>query len=494
MIASSDRASTIRVDTLIDRLATHAARHGVGAVVARLADPSDVAAQVEISGVTHDSRSVQPGWLLCCIRGSAIDGHRFASDAVAAGATALLVDHRLALPSDVAQIVVDDTRVAMGPVAGAFYDFPGDRLELIGITGTNGKTTTAHLLDAILGASGRRSAVIGTLTQTRTTPEATDVQRRLAELREAGIGTVVMEVTSHALELHRVDSLHFAVGVFTNLSQDHLDFHETMEAYFRAKARLFDPTRSASGVVNIDDTHGRLLYDAATIPTLGFRSSDASDVQLDTTSATFVWRGRRIALSMGGAFNVMNALAAATTAETLGVPLDAIVDGLATATVPGRFEPIHGPQPFGVLVDFAHTPDGLERVLQAARSLVAPPGRVIVVFGCGGDRDRSKRPLMGRIATDFADTAILTSDNPRGENPLAIINDVRTGVANAHRLTVQPDRRQAIRDALGVAQAGDVVVIAGKGHESGQEIAGVVHPFDDRDVARAAIRDLFGGE
>ena len=484
---------SVRVGVLLDRLAAHAVRHGTAPLDARLSDPSDAASVVEICGVTHDSRSVRRGWLLCCVRGSFIDGHRFASDAVAAGATAVLVDHRLPLPSHVAQIVVEDTRVAMGPVSGAFYDYPGDSLELVGITGTNGKTTTAHLLDAILRAAGRKSAVIGTLTQTRTTPEATDVQERLSELRDEGVASVVIEVTSHALQLHRVDALHFAVGVFTNLSQDHLDFHETMEAYFRAKARLFDPLRSAAAVVNTDDTHGRLLFDAATIPTIGFRAADATDVRVGVATGEFVWRGRRVALAMGGVFNVMNALAAATTAELIGVSADAIVEGLSTATVPGRFEPVRGPQPFGVLVDFAHTPDGLERVLEAARPSVGPSCRLIVVFGCGGDRDRGKRPLMGRIATALADLAILTSDNPRSEDPNRIIDEVRAGAVQIGRLTVQPDRRQAIRDALGVAQAGDVVVIAGKGHESGQEIDGVVHPFDDRDVARAAIKDLFGG-
>lgn len=452
----------------------------------------DLTGEALINAIAHDSREVAAGTLFCCIRGEHTDGHLFAEDAIAAGATALLVDHRVNLSRPVAQLIVADTRTAMGPVAAAVLGHPGDTMELIAITGTNGKTTTAHMLASILAASGRAVEVIGTLTQKRTTPEATDLQIRLAELRDGGTTDVVMEVTSHALQLHRVDGLRFRVGVFTNLSQDHLDFHETMEAYFRSKARLFDPSFIEQAVVNADDLHGHLLIDAATVPTTAFGLADAQDLVLNTESSTFTWRGTPIVLAMGGGFNVSNALAAAVTAERLGVDRAAIAEGLRTVTVPGRYEPITEGQPFAVVVDFAHTPDGLERVLRAARSTLGSDGRLIVVFGCGGDRDRSKRPQMGAIASVLADLAVLTSDNPRREDPFAIIEEVEAGAASGRSLVVEIDRRVAIARALRSARPGDVVVIAGKGHESGQEIGGITRPFDDRVVAREELRALLG--
>ena len=452
----------------------------------------DLTGEALINAIAHDSREVAAGTLFCCIRGEHTDGHLFAEDAIAAGATALLVDHRVNLSRPVAQLIVADTRTAMGPVAAAVLGHPGDTMELIAITGTNGKTTTAHMLASILAASGRAVEVIGTLTQKRTTPEATDLQIRLAELRDGGTTDVVMEVTSHALQLHRVDGLRFRVGVFTNLSQDHLDFHETMEAYFRAKARLFDPSFIEQAVVNADDLHGHLLIDAATVPTTAFGLAEAQDLVLNTESSTFTWRGTPIVLAMGGGFNVSNALAAAVTAERLGVDRAAIAEGLRTVTVPGRYEPITEGQPFAVMVDFAHTPDGLERVLRAARSTLGSDGRLIVVFGCGGDRDRSKRPQMGAIASVLADLAVLTSDNPRREDPFAIIAEVEAGAASGRSLVVEIDRRVAIARALRSARPGDVVVIAGKGHESGQEIGGITRPFDDRVVAREELRALLG--
>ena len=460
--------------------------------VAFAAVTPDGTGSVAIGSVTHDSRAVRPGSLFCCIRGARTDGHFFAEDAVAAGVSAVLVDHRLQLSRPVPQLVVTDTRRAMGPVAAAVLGYPGDALELIGITGTNGKTTTAHMVAAILGAAGRKTAVIGTLTQQRTTPEGTDLQNRLAELRDEGFVSVVMEVTSHALELHRVDGLHFRVGVFTNLSQDHLDFHTTMEAYFRAKARLFEPGFVDEAVVNADDLHGHLLIDAATVPTTKFGLNDTEALTLGPSSSTFRWRGTTITLSMGGAFNVLNALAAAVTADRLGIDHTSIAAGLASVTVAGRYEPVDAGQPFAVVVDFAHTPDGLERVLRAARATLGRGHRLIVVFGCGGDRDRAKRPQMGAIAATLADVAVLTSDNPRSEDPVAILAEVEAGVPAGRALLVEPDRRVAIGTALRNAAPGDVVVIAGKGHEMGQEIAGVVHPFDDRLVAREELRRLLG--
>ena len=447
-----------------------------------------VESDVEILSVTHDSRSVGPGSLFCCVRGKQTDGHLFAADAVAAGAVALLVDHRLDLA--VTQFVVADVRAAMSTIGGALHGYPGDHLSLIGITGTNGKTTTAHLLGAMLEAAGYRIDVIGTLTQMRTTPEATDLQERLAVARATGCSHVVMEVTSHALELHRVAALHFDVAVFTNLSRDHLDFHNSEEAYFRAKARLFMPQRSSRAVVNGDDPHGRLLFGAADIPAELFGLRDAVDLKMSSKGSRFTWRDVEMQLQLAGEFNVLNALGAASAASALGVSSERIAAGVAgVASVRGRFENVLAGQTFGVVVDYAHTPDGLERVLRAARSVLGT-GRLITVFGCGGDRDRGKRPLMGEIASRLSDVAILTSDNPRTEDPLAIIAEVEAGTHRADVLRVEPDRRHAIELALRMAGEHDMVVLAGKGHEQGQEMAGVVYPFDDRAVAEEILQAI----
>jgi UDP-N-acetylmuramoyl-L-alanyl-D-glutamate--2,6-diaminopimelate ligase len=446
-----------------------------------------VAAQ-PIVHVTHDSKRVGPGALFCCVRGANRDGHDFAADAVAQGAVALLVDHELegiAVP----QFVVADTRAALGPFASAVFDNPSAKLTMIGVTGTNGKTTTSHMLETILLKAGLRCAVIGTLTQKRTTPEATDLQERLAELVSEGIEIVVMEVTSHALSLHRVDGISFKVALFTNLSQDHLDFHGTMEAYFRAKAELFVPARSTRALVNLDDPHGRLLRDAAQIPTIGFRSSDAEPIAYAATHTTMSWKGIAFDLPLAGAFNVSNALGAAGVAEILGITPEQVVQGLNDTVVPGRFEPIACGQPFGVIVDFAHTPDGLDRVLESAQATLATDAQLITVFGCGGDRDRTKRPQMGHIAATRSHLAVLTSDNPRSESAAAIADEVLADMDPIlrTRVRVELDRRTAIALAFDAANPGDVVVIAGKGHERGQEIAGVIHPFDDREVAVALL-------
>ncbi len=440
--------------------------------------------------VTHDSRRVGPGALFCCVRGANRDGHEFAAEAVRQGAVALLVDHELedlAVP----QFVVADTRAALGPIASAVYDNPSAKLTMIGITGTNGKTTTSHMVESILLKAGRRCAVIGTLTQKRTTPEATDLQERLGELVAAGAEIVVMEVTSHALSLNRVDGISFAVALFTNLSQDHLDFHETMEAYFRAKAELFVPLRSVRAIVNLDDPHGRLLRDAAQIPTVGFTTKDAEPVTYAATHTTMSWRGVTFNLPLAGAFNVSNALGAAGVADILGIDASTVVAGLEATVVPGRFEPIVCGQSFGVIVDFAHTPDGLDRVLEAAHATLGSEARLITVFGCGGDRDRTKRPQMGRIAAARSHLAVLTSDNPRSESAADIAADVLADMEATlrARVSVELDRKAAIALAFDSAQPGDVVVIAGKGHESGQEISGVVHPFDDRDVSVVLLNE-----
>ena len=424
-----------------------------------------------VVGVTHDSRLVEPGMLFACLRGAHHDGHTHAAAAVAAGAAALLVDHEVAL--DVPQVVVDDTRRALGAIAALVYGTPSGALTIVGITGTNGKTTTSQLLASILRADGRATGVIGTLTGTHTTPEAPELQARLAAARDEGTTAVVMEVSSHALALHRADGTRFAAAVFTNLGTDHLDLHGTIEEYFRAKARLFSPELADIGVSNVDDPHGRLLADAAPIDVVPYSIADADDVHVDASRHAFTWRGRRMEVPLGGPFNVMNSIAAATTAATLGVGLDAIADGLASVdAVPGRFERVGTTTGPTVIVDYAHTPDSLEQVLVAARRVAT--GRVLVVFGCGGDRDQGKRPQMGAVAARLADHVVVTSDNPRSEDPAAIISAVLAGIdqssdpSTAGGVDVEADRATAIALAIEAAGDGDVVVIAGKGHETTQ--------------------------
>ncbi len=446
-------------------------------------------ADVRVGGVEFDSRRVVPGVLFCCLRGGTVDGHRFAAGAVEAGAAALLVDHELDL--DVPQVVVADTRAAMGPLAAAFFGHPSRRLTVVGVTGTNGKTTTTTLLAAVLDHAGMPAGVIGTLTGRHTTPEAPELQARLAAFLAEGKRAVVMEVSSHALALHRVAGTHFAVAVFTNLGRDHLDLHHTLEEYFAAKALLFRPELSACGVANLDDVRGRLLVDTAPIPMTGFSLAEVDDLDVGPTRHSYRWRGVHVEVGVGGAFNAQNSLAAATAAAELGLAPDAIAAGLAAARpVPGRFEPVDAGQPFSVIVDYAHTPDGLHEALRAARDAAA--GRVLVVFGCGGDRDREKRPEMGRVAAELADRVVITSDNPRSEEPLAIINAIIQGVPADYRDRVvsEPDRRRAFAVAFGMAEPGDVVVIAGKGHETTQTIGSVVVPFDDRAVARDLLEAL----
>jgi len=444
--------------------------------------------------MTHDSRLVASGHLFACVRGEHHDGHTFAAAAVAAGATALLVDHVVDVTTPagapVPQLVVDDTRRAMGPVAAALHGHPSQALTVVGITGTNGKTTTSALLAAILRRAGGPTTVIGTLSGTKTTPEAPELQARLAAARDEGHHAVVMEVSSHALVMHRVDGTRFAAAVFTNLGVDHLDLHGTPEEYFRAKARLFTPELSALGVSNADDTHGRLLLDAAPIPMQAYSLADASDVVVTADRHELTWRGERLVVPLGGSFNVSNTLAAATTAAALGIDPPTIAAGLASAApVPGRFERIVPREGDGggiiAIVDYAHTPDGLREVVSAARAVA--PGRVIVVFGAGGDRDHAKRPLMGATVAELADVAVVTSDNPRSEDPGAIIEAVLSGIADRSSVVVEPDRAAAIAKAVELASPGDVVVVAGKGHETTQVIGTETLPFDDREVVRAAL-------
>ena len=462
---------------LVTALATEAP-----AVAARISGDGSVT----IAGMTLDSHRVRTGDLYCCLRGERADGHDFAADAVGAGATALLVDHVLDL--EATQLVVPDTRLAVGSLAATLWGHPSGRMAVVGITGTNGKTTTSYLLAAILERAGWPTGVVGTLTGSFTTPEAPELQARLAEMADAGRRAVAMEVSSHALALHRVDGTRFAVAVFTNLGHDHLDLHGTVERYFAAKASLFTPDRAAVGVVNVDDVHGRQLTDAAPIPILPFGLSDAEDLTVGPAGSRFRWRGHEVTLPVGGRFNVANALAAATAAGALGIADDVIAAGLGeVAPVPGRMEAVDAGQPFRVVVDFAHTPDALAGLLGELREVT--PGRVIAVFGCGGDRDAEKRPLMGRSAAEGADLVVVTSDNPRSEDPEAIVAAIVAGVPVPRRDVVitEVDRRRAIARALAEAAAGDVVVIAGKGHETTQTVAGEKRPFDDRAVARELL-------
>ncbi len=370
---------------------------------------------------------------------------------------------------------------------------PPAALHTVGITGTNGKTTTTYLLRSILEKAGWPTGVVGTLDGARTTPESPHLQRALARIRDEGIVAAVIEVTSHALVQHRVDGIRFDVAVFTNLSRDHLDYHETLEAYFAAKARLFTPERARFAVVNRDDEFGRRLLDRAEIPTVSYSLDDVRDLELGLAEASFRLGKRSVRLNLGGEFNVSNALAAAGAARALGVEPDAIVEGLARlGGIPGRFEAIEGAGGVVAIVDYAHTPAGLEGLLTAVRAdrdaLDVPdtPG-VIVVFGCGGDRDRGKRPVMGEVASRLADVVVLTTDNPRSEDPKTIIEEIRAGMSGPAQLVVEPNRRTAIAGALRAARPGDVVVVAGKGHETTQQFADVTLPFDDREVVRAEL-------
>ncbi len=489
------RGSLSRPGVHLRDLLAAAGLGGAGAVV--LSGPGELLDHEDAGPVVSDveivSGRAQAGTLFACIKGSRSDGHDFAADALGRGAVALLCEQVLELP--VAQVVVPSVRQVLGPVAAAFWGFPSRALKLVGVTGTNGKTTTCAMLAGIFNAQGWPAGVIGTLTGERTTPEATVLQRRLAEFCREGVAAVAMEVSSHALEQHRVKGTAFAAGIFTNLSQDHLDYHITMEAYFAAKLKLFTADQVSLAVVNRAGPWGdRLVSELArsAVRVVTFALEDAGDVVLDQGGASFTWCGRRMEIRMGGRFNIGNAVAAATTARELGVGWDAITRGLAgVEPVRGRFQVVDEGQPFRVLVDFAHTPAALEEALKAARelagrSLAHGRGRVLIVFGAGGDRDRAKRPVMGEVASTLADVVIITSDNPRGEKPLTIIEEVARGTGGTPPV-IEPDRGEAIRTALAMAREGDAVLIAGKGHETGQDFGDYVEPFDDVEVARLAL-------
>ena len=445
-----------------------------------------------VTSVELDSRDVRPGSLFCCVPGRHQDGHAYAGEAVERGAVALLGERPLPLTVTQAVVAPGQVRPAMARVAASFYGHPSTSLVTVGVTGTNGKTTVSHLLAGILEAHGWPTTVIGTLDGARTTPEAPALQRLLATARDDGRRAVSMEVSSHALAQRRVDGVTFAAAVFTNLSRDHLDYHGTMEAYFDAKASLFVPDRTALGVVNADDPWGRRLIDDGIVPLVTYSLEDAHDVASRPGRTAFTWRGRRVEMALTGRFQVANALAAATTASALEIPEDAIVSGLGGAqVVPGRFEVVPAAAPFTVVVDYAHTPDGLASALDAAR-ILADGKRVVCVFGCGGDRDPGKRPVMGAVAAERADAVVLTSDNPRSEDPEAIIAAVLAGVPDPGSVTVRVDRAEALEAAVALARRGDVVVVAGKGHEQEIETSTGSFPFDDRTVAADLLARRFG--
>ena len=484
---------------------------------------------VEITGVSYDSRTVRPGDLFFCVSGFRDDGHEFARGALDAGAAALVVERPLGL--GVPEVVVESARAAMAPVAARFYGDPSSELEVVGITGTNGKTTTAYLVRALFQATGEECGLLGTVKSVvggveravaRTTPEAIDLQADFRAMLDGGEEACAMEVSSHALSLGRADGIHFSAAVFTNLSRDHLDFHETMEEYFQAKRRLFTgATPPRVSVVNVGDPHGLAL--AAEIE--GVRTFVVGDDHADYRASglrctvegcsfrlhTPAGEGE-VALRMPGRFNVANALGALAAVHSLGGELDVLVSALEEGVrVPGRFEPVDEGQDFAVLVDYAHTPDSLENVLRAARELAGTgedgTGRVLCVFGAGGDRDRGKRPLMGEMAARLADVVVVTSDNPRSEDPEQIIAEIMGGIAGsgdsehargqgpgARSVRSIADRAEAVAEAIACARPGDVLVIAGKGHEQGQELAGGRKvPFDDVSVAREALRALGAG-
>ncbi|MEV4612834.1 UDP-N-acetylmuramoyl-L-alanyl-D-glutamate--2,6-diaminopimelate ligase [Kitasatospora sp. NPDC049258] len=472
----------------------------------------------QVTGITHDSRAVRPGDVYVAFPGANHHGAAFAAAAVAAGAAAVLTDAagaELAADCGAPLLVVESPRAAMGELAAAVYGRPSERLLMIGLTGTNGKTTTSYLVEGGLRGDGRLPGVIGTvemrvgderIKSERTTPESTDLHGVLAVMRERGADAVVMEVSSHALVFGRVDGVVYDVALFNNLTPEHLDFHPDMEDYFRAKARLFQPDKARRGVANLDDAYGRRLAGEAPIPmttfsALGDEAADwrALEVQLGPAGSTFKVAGpdgarADASVPLPGPFNVANALGAIAALATAGVPLAAAVAGVAAVPgVPGRLERVDAGQPYVAVVDYAHKPDALQAVLESLREVTK--GRLHVVVGCGGDRDPYKRGPMGAIAARLADTAVLTSDNPRSEDPLAILATMLAGAAEVPEpergeVLAVPDRAEAIGLAVARAHAGDAVLVAGKGHELGQYVRGEVRPFDDREVLREAIVQL----
>ncbi len=475
-------------------------------------------ANVVITNIAVDSREVKKGSLFICIEGIHSDGHDYIEKAYEAGALAVVVSKEIPLPAHITAIRVCDTREAMLLIAPFFYDYPASKMRMIGVTGTNGKTTTSHIIAHILEEQGYTVGVIGTVHVLinkvsygvhNTTPDAGDLQPILYKMVQAGVTHCVMEVSSHALDQRRVAGIEFDTAVFTNLTQDHLDYHKTFENYLGAKVKLFEKvsekgSKSPKGaVINIDDPYGDRILEKSTCPTLTYSTLGKGTINGDEvlmtskkTSFTLSYDGHsyEVHTALTGLFNVYNTLGAIGASLIEGIPIEKITEALRSFTsVPGRFELIDEGQSFAVVVDYAHTPDGLENILTTAKSIAE--SKIIVVFGCGGDRDATKRPLMGNIAAKYGDYIIVTSDNPRTEDPLTIISDVEKGVKEGMRASssykVIPDRQEAIFEAINMAADGDIVVIAGKGHENYQILHDRTIHFDDREVARKALAERF---
>lgn len=473
---------------------------------------------VSIQDITADSRAVKPNSLFIALDGATVDGHNYIDKAVDAGAVAVIVSKPVTVPADVCVITVDDTRQAMMVCVPYFFDYPANRMRMVGVTGTNGKTTTTHMIRHILKAQGFKVGVIGTVHIMigdmsypihNTTPDVVDLQHILHQMVQENMEYCVMEVSSHALALGRVSGVEFDTAVFTNLTQDHLDFHKTFENYLAAKCKLFEQVSAPNqvkdnkgAVINIDDSYGYRVMEKTTAPTitystLGKGTLNASDVHMSTKNSQYTvnYTGESYPVSMNttGLFNVYNTLAAIGACLQEGISMEAIDTALKTfSSVPGRFELIEEGQDFAVVVDYAHTPDGLQNILETAKAI--KENRIIIVFGCGGDRDATKRPIMGRIAAEYGDKIYVTSDNPRTEDPVQIVKDVEVGVKEALRegtsYEVIVDRREAINHAIHDAKAGDIVIIAGKGHENYQILKNETIHFDDREEARKALKEI----
>lgn len=461
----------------------------------------------EVLSLSADSRKIEQGALFFCIRGIRVDAHEFAPQAIKAGAAALVVERELDV--DVAQIVVSDARLAMNYIAQAFYGHPARSMKMVGITGTKGKSTTCFLIKSILQKAGYKVGLIGTimtmigerrLPADLTTPDPIELQRLLREMADEGVDIVTMEVSAHALALNKLDGIVYDAVAFTNLSHDHLDFFGTPEKYFAAKCRLLTPEFARYALINGDDEHAASIADDLKLPHERFAIREkaniyAGNIEFDPRGLSFTLHFHKryeldIDLQLSGLFNVYNSLCAAAVCDALGVKPRFIKEGLeAVANVPGRMEVLDTGTPYQVILDYAHSPDALDNVLRAVRQFTK--GRLIAVFGCGGNRDKEKRPIMGRIGADLADYCVLTSDNPRGEDPMAILAAIEEGARPEGKpYSVIENRREAIRHAMSIARDGDVVVLAGKGHETYQEIMGEKHPFDEKVVVQELLAEL----
>lgn len=469
----------------------------------------------EVLGIAYDSRLVEPGFVFVAMKGGSFDGHAYIDTAVASRACGIVAERDVTnVPKDIGLVVVPNGRRAMGEMAASFYGYPSRQVKLIGVTGTSGKTTVTHLIQSVFSASGQKTGIIGTLGARiddeliptgHTTPESVDVQRILRQMADQSVRVVAMETSSHGLHQGRTLGCEFDCGVFTNIARDHLDYHETFENYLDAKITLFRDYPKMSdkpfvAVINADDASADLVASAVTGKVLRFGVTSSADVKAQNVEVTdksvefdlsYKDDRARVRMGIGGAFNTYNALAAASVGFALGMKIDEVVLGLSKAkAVAGRFESVECGQDFGVLVDYAHTPDELENVLTTARSLTR--NRLIVVFGCGGDRDRGKRPIMGGIGARLSDVVVVTSDNPRSEDPNSIIECILKGIPSdcSSNVKIAPDRREAICWAVNNARTGDIVVIAGKGHEDYQIFSDRTIHFDDREVAREALLEL----